>query len=463
MSSGLLRPLAAYAAGLRVEALPPEVVARANLCVMDLIGSTYAALGGRGAQALARYAAAVNPTPQATLWGTRQKAGAIEVATANGANAYEAEYDDGNTLGGHWGSSAIPAILALAERDGRGAQDVLPAIVAAYEIGDRVSRVVSRGLLARGVHYPGALGGVGATAGAGRMLRLDEEDLSAALGFTCLLPVAPYFPGYEGADAKNLYSGWPNHCGLHFTALAASGYRGSPQLLEGRDGLAHVLGWQGSAPDLEARLLNGLGERHAILDTYFKPYPCCRWIHAPVRALLDMLRQGPVAADAIERIEVAAPAFLGRMYFDAGPFTGPTQGKYSVPFCLAAAALRGELGQAEFAPAALADPRIHALARRVTFVEAPDLEQAFPPDFSVRVTVRAADGRTSTGRGTLPWGPQQPPGFADLAAKFRAIMEPLCGPALAGTWMDYFASGLEADPSLDVFFRLLRESVVPTR
>ncbi|WP_438998586.1 MmgE/PrpD family protein [Variovorax beijingensis] len=458
--AGIFRALADYACGLRFEKLPPTVLQRANLCVMDLLASTYAAVAGRGAQALRAYAEAVNPAPQATLWGSGLRVGAIEAATANGATAYEAEYDDGNTLGGHWGSSSIPAILALAERDGVGAQQVLVAIVAAYEVGNRISQPFSRGLLARGVHYPGGMGGVAATAGAGRMMGLDAERLAAALGFACLLPVAPYFPSYEGSDAKNLYSGWPNHCGLHFAALAQAGYRGSPQLLEGRDGLAHVLGWEGSSEELRQRVLDGLDNRHAILDTYFKPYPCCRWIHAPVQALLDLVTAHNIPVTEIAAIEVAAPAFVGRMYFDAGPFLNATQARYSAPYALAAAALYGRLGQPEFEGRILGDAAVHALARRVSFAPAADLEQAFPPAFSARVRVTTREGRVYGGKSVLPWGPEAPPEFAELAVKFRGIMGPLCSNPVTDDWLAYFEAGLQADADLHGFFGLLRRSVV---
>lgn len=456
----IFRALADYASGLKFEELPSSVVQRVNLCVMDLIASTYAALGGRTAEALRDYAIAVNPSPQATLWGSELRVGAIEAATANGATAYEAEFDDGNSLGGHWGSSGIPAILALAERDEISAQDVIVAIVAAYEVANRVSQPFSQGLLARGVHYPGGMGGVAATVGAGRALRLNGELLAAALGFTALLPVAPYFPSYEGADVKNLYSGWPNHCGLHFAMLAKAGYRGSTRLLEGRDGLAKVLGWQGTIDQLKERVLGELGTNCAILATYFKPYPCCRWLHSPVQALLQLLNDRLLTGSEIIGIEVEAPAFVGRMYFDVGPFVSATQARYSVPYALAAALCHGRLGQREYEAPVLDEAEVQALANRTTFVTAPDLDEAFPTSFSSRIRVTTVDGQVHAGRSALPWSAESPPTFTQLAAKFRAIMAPLCGDAVTNEWLNYFEEGLQADATLQRFYDLLRRSVV---
>ena len=70
------------------------------------------------------------------------------------------------------------------------------------------------------------------------------------------------------------------------------------------------------------------------------------------------------------------------------------------------------------------------------------------------------DGTVHGGQSALPWGPQAPPGFSDLAGKFRGIVEPLCGDAVAHEWTAYFEAGMQTDADLHGFFGLLRRSVV---
>lgn len=451
--------LAHFVHSLALDDLPSAVVRRADLVMMDLMGSTWAVLGGEGSQALWRYARAVNPNPEATLWGTPHKVAVAEAATVNGALGYEAEFDDGNTLGGHWGSSSIPTILALAQRNGASAAEVVLAIVSAYEVGNRVSRLVSRGLLERGIHFPGTMGAVAAVAGAGRLMRLEPEVLAGALGHSALLPVAPYFPGHVGADTKNLYSGWPNHCGVHFTALAQAGYLGPADLLEGRDGLARALGWQGQPEQLAVGVLDGLGRDWAISQTYFKAYPCCRWLQAPVQCVLDLMAQHALDPLDVADVRVLGPAFLA-MYATGERCVRPIQGKYSLAYCVAAAVARGSLGQVEFAPAAMADPLIAELAQRVEFGVDVQLEAQFPARFSTIVELATRDGRRLRAQDVPPWGPDQPPDLDALAGKFMPIMRRACGDAVAGEWLAWFRRGCLSDPQLTDFFQLLQRSVV---
>lgn len=451
--------LSGFVNDLTLEALPVSVVRRVDLVVMDLIGSTWSVLGGRGARALWRYARTMNPSPEATLWGTQHKVAVAEAATTNGALGYEAEFDDGNSLGGHWGSSSIPAILALAQRNGASAAEVVLAIVAAYEVGNRVSRLVAKGLLDRGIHFPGTMGALAAIAGAGRIMRLDRDTLAGALGHAALLPVAPYFPGHVGADTKNLYSGWPNHCGIHFTALAQAGYLGPDGLLEGRDGLASALGWQGKPEELAALALGGLGQNWAISETYFKAYPCCRWLQAPVQGVLDLMASNDLSPFDVADIRVLGPAFLA-MYATGEPCTLPIQGKYSLSYCVAAAAVRGALGQAEFEQAALSDPVIAEVSQRVEFGVDAQLEAQFPGRYSTIVELVLRDGRRLRSQNVPPWGPDNPPDLDALAGKFMPIMRKACSDALANDWLALFRRGLLADSHLAMFFELLQRSVV---
>ncbi len=379
----------------------------------------------------------------------------------NGANGYEAEYDDGNTLGGHWGSSCIPSILAIAECTGRTSGEVIASIIAAYEVGDRVSRPFSRKLLEGGVHFPGMMGVFGAVAGASRMLRLSPAQTTQALALSSLAPVAPYHPGLTGADSKSMYSGWPNFCGIHFARLAQAGFGGAPDLLEGAQGLAHVWGWEGDAATLAHHVLDGLGSRFAIERTYFKPYPCCRWLHPVIQGVSELVSANAINVKDIASIKVGGPGFL-EMYMVRGPFLTGTQAKYSLPYCAAAASLAPEVGQSCFEENRLQDSLLAALSEAVKFTVDQDLDQAFPASYSVNVSIVTQTGRVLASHQFPRWSAERPPSFEELAAKFTRVMQEKCADGIAERWVEYFHRGLRADASLNVFFGLMRASVLRT-
>ncbi|HEY0586509.1 MAG TPA: MmgE/PrpD family protein [Pseudoduganella sp.] len=460
-TSSILQRLAEYSAGIDANDVPASALQRVDWVVMDLVASTFAALGSPASRKLWAYAQDANPEAAAcTLWGSAQKASAATAAMVNGANGYEAEYDDGNTLGGHWGSSCIPSILAIAEcTSGRTSGEVIASIIAAYDVGDRVSRPFSRTLLERGVHFPGMMGVFGAVAGASRMLRLSPAQTTRALALSSLAPVAPYHPGLTGSDSKSMYSGWPNFCGIHFTRLAEAGFGGAPDLLEGPQGLAHVWGWEGDAASLAHQVLDGLGSRFAIERTYFKPYPCCRWLHPVIQGVSEMVSVNAIDVKDIARIQVSGPRFLD-MYMVRGPFLTGTQAKYSLPYCAAAASSTTEVGQQCFEDARLQDSLLAALSEAVEFTVDEDLDRSFPGSYSVNVAIVTRSGRLLASHQFPRWSAERPPSFDELATKFACVMREKCAGGIAEQWVDYFQRGLRADASMNGFFGLMRASVL---
>jgi len=457
-SRPIFAELAAFACDAGMSKFPATVVDRVNWVVMDLIGSAYSALPGRGAQALWRYASD-SGVEQASLWGTGRRVGAADAALVNGALAYEVEFDDGNSLGGHWGSSSIPAIIALAEQGRVPAEKLVRAVVLAYEVADRISRPLSPRLLVEGVHFPGTMGAIAAVTGAAVMKGFQPEKLAAALGHAALSPVAPYHPGHVGVDTKNLYSGWSNFCGIHFAALADAGYSGAPDLLEAAQGLAAVLRWRGTVEELRDRVLDGLGDSWAILRTYFKPFPCCRWLHAPVQGVLRLRAQHGLTCAQVAEIQVHAPQFLA-MYATPGPYVEPIQAKYSLPFCVAAAMLLGKLDHLAFTSPNLEDARVLALSENVRVELDEKLERRFPESYQTRTVIVTRDGAQYESVDIPPWGPEAPPRFDALARKFYRSMSLACGERIAEDWISYFRRGLLEDPNLERFFDLLSRSVI---
>ncbi|MBW1769048.1 MAG: MmgE/PrpD family protein, partial [Deltaproteobacteria bacterium] len=301
----IIEELAEFGAGLRFEDIPDEVIRQANRCLIDLMGCYFAAFAIKGNRRLLALASDLNPKPDATIWGMGRKAGMAEAALVHGCLAYHLEYDDGISLGAHWASEAIPAVLAAAEVVGCGGKVFLSAVIVAYEVGNRISRAFSADMLARGIHFPCAMGAFGAAAGVAKIMGLSADETAGALGNGCLSPVAPYGPAFSGASIKDAYSGWPNALGIHMVRLSQVGWSGARDLLESPEGLGHALGWKAPAHELRKKILDGIGKEYEIMKTYFKPYPCCRWLHAPALATIELKRSyGWEAADVASRCVV---------------------------------------------------------------------------------------------------------------------------------------------------------------
>jgi 2-methylcitrate dehydratase PrpD len=456
----ILEELAEFVVELSIRDLPKNVIRQGNRCLLDLLGCVYGALNREGTCNLLDMAVQINPKPEATVWGTGKKAGMAEAALAHGCLGYHLEFDDGISLGAHWGSETIPAAIAAAEFEDRGGEALITAMVVAYEVGNRVSRAFSNRMLSRGIHFPCAMGAFGAAAGVAKIMDLSAAETVKALGNACLSPIAPYGPAFSGAPIKDAYSGWPNALGISMVRMAQAGWGGPDDLLEGPEGLGHVLGWEGSVRELRSQILDGLGSAFEIMKTYFKPYPCCRWLHAPVKAILEMREKGGWRSEDIDTIQVKVPQFM-MMYDKKGIFHHEIKARYSMPYTAAASALWGRLGVEEFEASKRFDPALARLAKRVTLEVDPALNKAFPEVFETQVTVYLTSGHSETNQCGLPWGPENPPSDLALEDKFSYLTGKILDPERIASWLDLFQRGIESDKTLSALLGLLSTRLVP--
>lgn len=307
MGKTIIEQLSAFGTGLRFEDLPPEVVEKANDCFFDFVGCYYGAVKRDDIPQVIRGIAAMNPTPESCLWGAGLRCGTAEAALAMGTVGYHLEYDDGISVSGHWGSASIPAsFLAVARRGGDG-KDLITAIAAGYEVGCRISRMFSPRLLKKHIHFPCTMGAFGAAAGYARGSGASAEELAGALSLAGLFPVGTYSTATSGAKGKGLYSGWPNYLGINALRLSQLGLTGDPDVMEAPDGFANAVGLAPMTAEYLEEAGRDLGTDFRMMQVYFKPYPCCRWLHAPVYALLGLMKRHGISREELELLSAMSP------------------------------------------------------------------------------------------------------------------------------------------------------------
>ncbi len=454
----ILESLAEFAIGISFDEVPKPVVRQANRCLLDLMGSFWGGFANKQNRKLLRLAHEINPKPEAGLWGMGLRAGVAEAAFGHGCISHHLEYDDGISLGAHWGSETLPAILAMAEATRCQGEELLTATVVAYEVGNRVSQAFSSKLLSRGVHFPCAMGIFGAASGVARIMGLSVSETAEALGNACLTPIAPYLPALSGAPIKDAYAGWPNALGLMVTRLSRAGWSGPPDLLEGPEGIGRIAGWKGSVKDLRRQILSGMGSSFEIMKTYFKPFPCCRWLHAPAQAVLDLKKEGGWTGEEVESIVVGGPDFL-RSYDKKSGFEKEISARFSIPYVLAAAALYDRLDLEAFDASRRSHFKLKALAKRVTIVTDATLEKMFPGRFQTRVRIKTRGGQLWEKVCGLPWGPENPPTDPELKKKFSYLAGHSLGPLQTERWFTLFEEGVEKDKRLMRLLGLLLPKV----
>jgi 2-methylcitrate dehydratase PrpD len=361
--------LARYAAGLRYEDLPAEVVACAKDCIIDTIGAAICGSALPWSRIVIDYAERTGPGGRSRILGRGSAVQAPAAALANGALAHAFELDSLTRpgAGAHPGATVLPPALAIAQQTGVEAsgRDLIAAFVAGNEVMIRIGRATGHTNEARGFHAPGTTGPFGGAVACGHLLGLDAAQMTNAIGVAGSLAGGLLeFARGDGGMVKRLHLGRASEAGVLAASLAASGFAGPRTVLEGEFGFLRVF-----CTEFElAALTRNLGHEYVTLSTVLKRYPVHATAHAAVKAVRDLQAEHGFAADAIEAIEVTGNKRMIERHNIAEP-ADLMLAQYSIPFCVALALWREARNPESFDEIARTDPRIVSVARRVRLVE----------------------------------------------------------------------------------------------
>lgn len=372
--------------------LPQHVRRRAALILADDVGAMIAAsTEPQVMAAVDGFAASSSPAAEATVFASgARKLDRYAAAAANGMAITWCELDEGFRLAPcHAGAYLLPALLAEAERSDASVSEVLSAIARAYELTARLALAFPFATMT--VHPHAAFATIGAAAGAGVIRGLDGAKLADAVSAAASMTFAgPFGIAPDGAMVRNAWTAagaWIGMRAADWTAQGIAGLASTPY-----DVFVSVFG-TGSAPEA---MTDRLGERWAVEDGYHKIFACCQYAHSALEATLELgeraANAGRSSADLAEIVVETHPKGLNLVTVEPETVLGA---KFSMPHAAAAGAVLGTGGQAAFSSAALADPAIAALRRKVRLVSHSAIG-APPNDRPARVSWRFADGEIWT-------------------------------------------------------------------
>lgn len=375
-------------AALVADATPSEGVrAKSALVLADTLGAIVGGAAEGEVRALTTRLAA-DKRGAALAIGPGRRTDAKVAALLNGTAGTALEMDEGHQFcRGHPAIHVIPAVLAFAAGKRLSGQTILDAIAVGYEAAARVGIATA---LRSSMHPHGTWGAIGAAVA---VLRLkgataaeirDGMNMAASLGLSTSRRTM-----LEGGTVRNIFAGLSNQMGLLVADLVASGFSGD------REGVAHVFGNVVSDRFNPEALTEGIGVSWEIMRNYFKLHACCRFNHASLDALDQLLADATgIAPDHIAKIKVTTYSLAVELD-DAAP-RNVLAAKFSVPFAVATRLVTGTTTVESFSAERVKDEAILALARRVRLVEDPAMSAALPDKRPAQVTVVLTDGRAFT-------------------------------------------------------------------
>lgn len=422
--------LADFALGLRYDDLPSDVVERVKALFLDFLG---VACGGRAFadSSLPVLAAVRELCGDARSQTTRSDGGGGATvvgeemlfppqyaALLNGTFAHSMDFDDTHRESvTHPGTPVFAALLALGEATGARGSEFIAASAAGYEVSCRVGKGHGEGVHRRGFHPSATTGILGATAACARLLGLKREPLLNAWGLNLSMAAGTMQFLANGAWNKRVQVGLAAHNAIVALGMARGGVVGAADPIEGRFGYYRCYAEGGG--DLPSALA-GLGQEFEVMHTAVKPYPCCRYNHGIIDAVLALMRQYGISALDVADLEIG----LNRVGLDVvavpeEPKKAPqnvVDGQFSAYFAAAIALLEGRYTWECYRR--LRDPEVLELMARMRAVEV-DI-----PLLGARVTATTQSGQRLALEVPLARGePESFLAWEDLLAKVRPLMQ----------------------------------------
>ncbi|HEY4192421.1 MAG TPA: MmgE/PrpD family protein, partial [Mesorhizobium sp.] len=313
----------------------------------------------------------------------------------------------------HPGCVVIPAALAVCARDNLGGVAFLEAVLAGYEACCRVGMAAGKAHY-RIWHNTSTCGPFGSAMAAAELIGLSEERTVWALGNAGTQSSGLWQFLETGAMSKHLHTARAAESGVLAALMAAEGFTGPDEILEGKKGF-----FAGLCPDPQPEAVSAGPDRPwELTRTSIKPWPCCRHTHPAIDAAIAL--HGEIGGAEIAHVAVGV--YQATLDVCDRPLPqDPYSAKFSIQHCVAAALADGAVVQASFDADARA--RLAALRAMAEVGVAAGVDAAYPRAWGAELTVDTVDGRRFTAlRREAKGDPENPVTAAELSAKARAIL-----------------------------------------
>lgn len=260
---------------------------------------------------------------------------------------------------GHPTVTVAAAAFASADRD-VDSRLFLGAYLAGIEVINRIGECANPNHYNAGWHATASLGVFGSATASGILRGASKEELANALRFAASASTG--LKAAFGSVAKPIQVGNAAGNGVLAAGMAFAGLEATAGLVFGKMGWMEMLGDEAKV----RAVVQGFGHPHAFEapGLNIKQYPCCSSSHTAVDGFIDILESANLTAADIAKVD----AWIGRdvpgiLIYDF-PTTG-LEGKFSLRYPLAAAALRGKLTLADFETEQVADPSVVEFMKRI--------------------------------------------------------------------------------------------------
>lgn len=419
MKIGATDRIAQFIAETDYESLPKEAVSIAKKAILDCMGVTIAGSNEPVTKILTGQVRQMRAVGEAGVICGGFRTTSDLAAWVNGTASHALDYDD--TFSSEAGYNFHPSVpilsgvLALGEKLNASGRDILTAYVVGIEVESRVGAAIGRYTSERGWHPTPVVGTMGAVAASANVLKLNIGQVRMALGIAASMS-GGLLQNF-GTMTKPLHAGNSSRNGVVAALLVQDGFTANESILEGDMGFCSMFSG-GKANGLENHA-EDLGKAWHVVSPgiSLKAYPCCRSTHSSIDASLYL--RNVIDVDAVQVIKIICKT--SPQHTKLARFHNPKsayEGKFSIPYCIAVALLRGKVLLEDFTDEKVADVGAQTLLSKVDFLH-PEEYIKDPMSLAQEVVVRLANGTEYSYKVDVPKGDQQNPMTdEDVSTKF---------------------------------------------
>ena len=407
--------------------LPDSAITAAKTQLLDCIACGLAGMDSPGVRELIELNRSWGGAPESAVFGHDFSLPCPNAAQVNVTLMHARDYDDVHANGFvHPGIISVGTALAVADLVGDvSGRELLAAVAMGTDLISRLGMAVEtdqpRSLT--GWHFTSVFGYLASAAVAGRLMRLNTEQMTNALGIAYHQSAGNGQCVLDGALTKRLGPGFAVKGGITAAILASKGLTGAAGWLEGEMGLYQQ--YFGKPGNLHV-LLSGLGSRFEGSNVAPKRYGCCGLLHPFIDAALHMVRQHPVMHREIEEIKVyhgeGARFMIEPIEAKRNP-RNAVDSQFSIPWAVSVALVSGRVSLEHFSESGIADEATNAVSSKVVPILDPDMTR-IEGNEDGRVDLKLIDGRLLSATCVSPLNEDSGHmNFAECVDKFNDCLE----------------------------------------
>ncbi|MED5578410.1 MAG: MmgE/PrpD family protein [Nitrospinota bacterium] len=376
--------------GISYDVLPDEVRDRAKYFLLDFLGVSICGTKANSSRAFYDFIRNNGSHDgSCTIIGSTQKTTPSDAALVNGGVSHAIEMDDVTTRSSlHPGVSVMPSSLAVSEAHCRNPKRLIEAIVAGYEVTNRIGNAVNaKSHYARGFHPTATCGTFASSITASKLLGQSFDKMANALAIAGSQASGSMQFLDNGAWTKRFHPGWSAHSGIYAAYMAENGFIGPSDILGGESGFFAAYS-DDSNPEY---LIENLGNYWEISETGIKPYACCRFNHAAVDATISLCKKHDLFPENIEKVEVRVPKTSELLVINPeDKKRNPkniVEAQFSLHYAVAVSILKRAAGLAEYSDEFISSRDFDSLIHKIFCFGDEEMDKEFPEKWQANVKV----------------------------------------------------------------------------